>query len=143
MIVSLRNYLDIILPRIERAELEGNRQEAARLLRLLSSVALEQADKLYPVSEGAQTMSGESKAEKIVAGINDATEVLGTLVPSIAAIGGMVRLIATVVRPTAAQQAQAFDAAIAEFDAAKAGLDAAIAGFEAAKAAAAAKAAEG
>jgi len=49
-----------------------------------------------------------------------------------------VRLIASAVRPSDAQQAQAFDDAIAEYDAAKAGLDVATDGFEAAKAAAAA-----
>lgn len=78
----------------------------------------------------------QSTGDKIVAGINDVTNVVGTLVPTIGALGSMVRLIAAAVRPTDAQKAEAFDAAIAEYDAARAGLDTAIAGFEAAKAAA-------
>ena len=45
-------------------------------------------------------------------------------------------LIATAVRPSDAQKAQAFDDAIAGYDAAAADLSSAIAGFEAAKAAA-------
>jgi hypothetical protein len=81
---------------------------------------------------------GQSKGAKVVAGINDATDIISTLVPTVAALGGLVRLIATAVRPTDAQKAQAFDAAIAEFDTAKAGLDAAVDGFEQAKAQAAA-----
>jgi len=77
--------------------------------------------------------------DRIVNDINQVTTVIGTLIPTVGAIGGMIRLIATAVRPTDAQQAQAFDAAIAEFDAAKRGLDTAIGGFDAAKAAAANK----
>lgn len=87
-------------------------------------------------------MAGEtthSVGGTIVADINSATEIIGTLVPTIGAIGAMVRLIATAIRPTDAQQAQTFDAAIADYDAARAGLDAAIAGFAAAKAAAEAR----
>lgn len=83
-----------------------------------------------------ETAQGQSTGDKVVAGINDATAVIGTLVPTVAALGSLVRLIATAVRPSEAQKAQEFDAAIAEFDKAKAGLDTAISGFEAAKAAA-------
>lgn len=81
---------------------------------------------------------GQSKGAKVVAGINDAADIIGTLVPTVAALGGLVRLIATAVRPTDAQKAQAFDEAIAAFDDAKAGLDTAVSGFEQAKAQAAA-----
>jgi hypothetical protein len=84
-------------------------------------------------TENAQ---GQSTGAKIVGGINDATEVIGTLVPTVAALGSLVRLIATAVRPSEAQKAQEFDAAILAFDKAKEGLDTAISGFEAAKAAA-------
>jgi hypothetical protein len=74
--------------------------------------------------------------DKIVADINQITNIIGTFVPTIGAIGSMVRLIATAVRPTDAQKAQVFDAAIADYDAAKVGLDTAIDGFKQAKAAA-------
>ncbi len=83
-------------------------------------------------------MAGEGKGgalSKGLATVDQVTDMLGTLVPTIGAIGGIVRLIATAVRPSDAQQAQLFDAAIAEYDAARAGLDTAIGGFEAAKAA--------
>jgi hypothetical protein len=92
-------------------------------------------------TENAQ--GGQSTGQKIVSGVNDATELIGTLVPTIGAIGGIVRLIATAVRPTDAQKAQAFDDAIAAYDAAKTGLDTAVAGFDQAKAAAEAKKAGG
>jgi hypothetical protein len=91
-------------------------------------------------TENAQ---GQSTGQKIVGTVNDATELIGTLVPTIGAIGGIVRLIATAVRPTDAQKAQAFDDAIAAYDAAKTGLDSAVAGFDQAKAAAEAKKAGG
>lgn len=89
------------------------------------------------------TENTQSTGQKIVGTVNDATELIGTLVPTIGAIGGIVRLIATAVRPTDAQKAQAFDDAIAEFDKAKSALDTAVDGFEAAKAEAAKKAAQG
>jgi hypothetical protein len=44
--LTLREYMEFIVPKIEDAERTGNRDEAIRLLRLLSEVALEQADKL-------------------------------------------------------------------------------------------------
>lgn len=72
--------------------------------------------------------------DKIVGDINQVTQVIGTLVPTIGAIGGIVRLIATAVRPTDAQKAQAFDQAIAEYDSAAGALAAAVAGFDQAKA---------
>lgn len=78
-----------------------------------------------------------TQGEKIVASIDQATQIIGTLLPIVGTIGSMVRLIATAIRPTDAQKAQIFDDAIAQYDAARAGLDTAIAGFEAAKAAAA------
>lgn len=87
--------------------------------------------------EGSQT---PSTGDTIVARINDLTNVIGTLVPTVGAIGGIVRLVATVIRPSDAQAAQVFDAAIAGLDAAEARLNASIEGFEAAKAAAAAPA---
>ncbi len=76
----------------------------------------------------------QNKGDKIVAGINQATEVIGTLVPTVAALGGLVRLIATAVRPSDAQKAQEFDDAIAAFDNAKSQLDVSVDGFEQAKA---------
>jgi hypothetical protein len=85
------------------------------------------------------TEKEQSAAEKVVGNINEVTQAIGTLVPTIGAIGSMVRLIATAVRPTDAQKAQAFDAAIAEFDAASAGLASAVAGFDQAKASVEAK----
>lgn len=69
--------------------------------------------------------------------IDGVTSLIGTLVPTIGAIGTMTRLVATAVRPTDAQKAQEFDAAIAEFDMARNQLGDAVKGFEAAKAAAA------
>jgi len=80
--------------------------------------------------------SGATGANKVVDEINQVTQVVGTLVPAVGAIGSMVRLIATAVRPTDAQKAQEFDAAIADFDAQLGKLNDAIAGFDAAKAAA-------
>lgn len=71
--------------------------------------------------------------DKIISEIDTATKVLGTLVPSVAAIGGLVRLLATTLRPSDAQQAQVFAAAIATYDVAAADLTAAVAGFEIAK----------
>ncbi len=85
------------------------------------------------------TENGQSKGAKIVEGINDATEIVGTLVPAVSALAGIVRLLVTAVRPTDAQKAQAFDEAIAKVDDSLDKLDTAIAGFDAAKAAAAAK----
>lgn len=82
------------------------------------------------------TGDGKSAGDKVVSEINSATEIIGTLVPTIGAIGGMVRLIATAVRPTDAQKAQVFDAAIADYDNAAGELAAAIGGFDAAKKAA-------
>lgn len=86
---------------------------------------------------------GQTTGDKVVADINQVTQVIGTLVPTIGAIGGMIRLIATAVRPTDAQKAQAFDAAIADYDAAAAGLASAINGFEDAKKAAESRLAAG
>ncbi len=83
------------------------------------------------------TAVGQSKGDKIVAGINEASEVIGTLVPTVAAIGALARLIATAIRPSDAQKAQVFDDAIAKVDASLDKLDTAIGGFEAAKAQAA------
>lgn len=80
--------------------------------------------------------TGGGAGDKIVGGIDEVTKVIGTLVPTVAALGGLIRLIATAVRPSDVQKGQAFDAAIAEYDKAKAGLDTSISGFEAAKAAA-------
>ncbi len=81
-----------------------------------------------------ENTTSQSTGDRIVGGINEATEVIGTLVPTVAALGGLIRLIATAVRPTDAQKAQEFDAAILAYDKAKEGLDTAITGFEAAKA---------
>lgn len=74
--------------------------------------------------------------DKLVAKVDSVADVIGTLVPTVSAIGSMVRLIAAAVRPTDAQKAQAFDAAIAEFDQKIVGLNSAVAGFEPAKASA-------
>lgn len=82
---------------------------------------------------------GKGKGEKFVEGVDHATELIGTLVPTVAAIGGIVRLLATAFRPTDAQKAQEFDAAIAVLDGSLDKLDVAVSGFEAAKAEAAAK----
>jgi hypothetical protein len=76
----------------------------------------------------------QTTGDKIVSDITQVTDVIGTLVPTVGAIGALVRLVAAAVRPTDAQKAQAFDAAIAEYDAAKGALDLSIDGFEAAKA---------
>lgn len=75
-----------------------------------------------------------SAGDKLVAKVDSVADVIGTLVPTVSAIGSMVRLIAAAVRPTDAQKAQAFDAAIAEFDQKIVGLNSAVAGFEPAKA---------
>jgi hypothetical protein len=80
-------------------------------------------------SAPAQPSAGDS----IVARINDVSNVIGTLVPTVGAIGSMVRLLATALRPTDAQAAQVFDDAIAAFDAKVAGLNASIDAFEQAK----------
>lgn len=74
--------------------------------------------------------------DRLVNGINQVSDVIGTLVPTVGAIGTLVRLIASAVRPTDVQKAQPFDEAIAAYDAAKGGLDTAISGFEQAKTAA-------
>jgi hypothetical protein len=87
----------------------------------------------FTMATGDSNAQGQSTGQKIIGGVNDATELIGTLVPTIGAIGGIVRLIATAVRPTDAQKAQAFDQAIAEYDIAKGALDTAVEGFEAAK----------
>lgn len=84
---------------------------------------------------------GQSTGDKIVGDIDQVTKVIGTLVPTVGALGSMIRLIATAVRPTDAQKAQAFDDAIAAYDAAEVDLQAAVSGFDAAKAAAQAPAA--
>lgn len=78
----------------------------------------------------------KSKGEAVLAGFTQGAEIIETLVPTVGAIGGMVRLLLTAFRPTDAQKAEEFDAAIAKYDAAKDRLDTAIAGFEGAKAAA-------
>jgi hypothetical protein len=80
----------------------------------------------------------QSAGDKVVSQINDITNVIGTLVPTIGAIGGMVRLIAKAVKPSDAQKAQPFQDAITAFDAQVAQLNAAVAGFEQAKTQAAA-----
>jgi hypothetical protein len=80
------------------------------------------------------TADGQSSGNKIVNGVNDVANIVGTLFPAVAAIGTMVRLIAMEVRPSDAQKAQSFDAAIAEVDQKISGLNDAIAGFDAAKA---------
>lgn len=83
---------------------------------------------------GAQNATAAPSAgDSLVARINDVSNVIGTLVPTVGAIGSMVRLLAGALRPTEAQAAQLFDDAIADFDAKVAGLNASIAGFEQAK----------
>lgn len=82
------------------------------------------------------TADGKSVTDKI----NDVTNLVGTLVPAVASIGNMIRLVATAVRPSDAQKAQAFDAAIAELDAKVSALNSSIAEFDNAKAQAAANA---
>ena len=102
-------------------------------------------ESVIDIGEGsfkAMDNAQKSTGDKVVSEIDSVTQVIGSLVPTIGAIGSMVRLIATAFRPSDAQKAQAFDAAIAEFDTAAAGLAEAVAGFEAAKAAAS-KAASG
>lgn len=86
-----------------------------------------------------ENVGGQSAGDKIVAGVDEAATVIGTLVPTVAALSSLVRLIATAVRPSEAQKAQQFDSAIAELDAANGQLQTAVAGFEAAKQEAAAK----
>lgn len=76
----------------------------------------------------------KSGGDKVVAQIESVSNVIGTLVPAVASIGGLIRLIATAVRPTDAQKAQPFDAAIADLDQKIGGLKDSIAGFEQAKA---------
>jgi hypothetical protein len=89
------------------------------------------------MADGANGPTGQqTTGDKIVGDINQVTQVIGTLVPTIGAIGGMIRLIATAVRPTDAQKAQAFDDAIASYDSAAAGLATSVAGFDDAKKAA-------
>lgn len=76
---------------------------------------------------------GQSGGDKLVAQINDITNVIGTLVPTVGAIGNMVRLVVKAVRPSDAQKAQPFQDAIAAFDAQVQKLNDSIAGFEQAK----------
>lgn len=75
----------------------------------------------------------QSAGDKVVAQINDITNVIGTLVPTVGAIGSMVRLIAKAVKPSDAQKAQPFADAIAAFDAQVAKLNESIGAFEQAK----------
>jgi hypothetical protein len=77
---------------------------------------------------------GAQQGGTFVDKVTSVSDLIGTLVPTVGAIGVLVRLIASAVRPSDAQQAQAFDAAIAELDAKIVGLNSAIGGFEAAKA---------
>ena len=56
--------------------------------------------------------------EKLLKQLEGANTLIATLVPTVGAIGGIVRIIAKAVRPTDAKKAQGFDAAIAELDAA-------------------------
>lgn len=59
------------------------------------------------------------------------TNTVGSIVPMIGVIGGLVRLIAGAVKPNSAQQAQEFEQAIAAFDNQRAALGAAINEFNA------------
>lgn len=87
-------------------------------------------------SAPAASAQAQSTGDSIVAKINAVSDIVGTLVPTVGAIGSMVRLVATAVRPTDAQQAQLFDDAIADFDKSVEGLNAVVADFDKAKAAA-------
>ena len=87
----------------------------------------------------SSTPSTPSAGDNLVKRIDDVSNVIGTLIPAVSAIGSMVRLVTAALRPTEAQAAQLFDDAIAEFDSKVAGLHAAIDGFEKAKQDAAAK----
>lgn len=80
-------------------------------------------------------------ADTAITDIAKVADAIGALVPTVAAIGSMIRLIATAVRPTDAQKAQAFDAAMVDLDKRVDGLNASIAAFDAAKAQANAQAA--
>jgi len=55
MSMTIRQYTEFIVERIEAAEAAGDRIEAARILRLLAETATEQAEKLAP-SERAEPL---------------------------------------------------------------------------------------
>lgn len=82
-------------------------------------------------NQGQQT--GGAKAVQTV---EDISNVIGTLVPTVAAIGGAVRLILSAVKPSDAQKAQPYVDASAQLKSALGELASAISGFDAAKAAA-------
>lgn len=88
------------------------------------------------MATGEQKQSGAKPAAttNLAAQITSVADVIGTLVPTVGAIGVLVRLIASALRPTDAQKAQDFDAAIADLDAKVVGLNSSIAAFETAKA---------
>lgn len=79
------------------------------------------------------TTENQSGAEKAVATVDHLANVVGTLIPTVAAIGGAVRLLLTAVRPTDAQKAQAYDEASAVLKKAIQDGQAALAGFDEAK----------
>lgn len=86
-------------------------------------------------------MSGENTGgNQVVRTVDNVAEILGTLVPTIGAIGGAVRLLLSAARPSDAKKAQAYDAASAELKTALGDLSTAINAFEEAKRQAAANA---
>jgi len=81
----------------------------------------------------------QSGAAKAVQTVEDISNIVGALVPTVAAIGGAVRLILSAVKPSDAQKAQPYAEASAALKTTLSGLASAIDGFEAAKTAAAAE----
>lgn len=68
----------------------------------------------------------QSTLDKLNQGAQSAERLIETFIPTVGAIGTLVRLIASEFRPTDAQKAQEFDAAIAELDASRTNLHAAL-----------------